>query len=117
LISNWGLGLAFYLHGRAIDPTCDTKTKVARQLFAKAQELMTFVVSRLKLVKEEGLDRYVKRPHYHLSCVYSCIEGMEDESLYWLSKAKVKNALPRDSVAILADLKHIQTQYVTFLCK
>ena len=106
LISNWGLGLSLYLHGCVIDTSCEIKMKTANTLLLKAQEHMTYVVYRLKLAKENGMERYIKRAHYHLGCVNASMK-IEEESLFWLTKAKVKVGLPRDVAQIFRDYQNI----------
>lgn len=106
MISNWGAGFALYLHGCVIDLTTDIKTKTANTILLKAQEHMTFVVSRYKLTREAGMERYIKRPHYYLGCVNASMK-MEDEALFWLTKAKVKGGLPHDVAQVFRDYYNI----------
>lgn len=112
MISNWGLGISLYLHGRAIDTDVDIKAKTATTLLLKSQEHMTYIVYRLKLTKEEGMERFIKRPYYYLACVNATM-NLAEESLFWLTKARVKGSLPRDETEVYRDFaKIIKTKYV-----
>lgn len=82
------------------------KMKTANTLLIKAQEQMAYVVYRLKLTKEDGMERFIKRPHYYMGCVNACMK-IEEESLFWLTKAKVKGGLPRDTAQIFSDYQNI----------
>eukprot|EP01127_Copromyxa_protea_P010918 TRINITY_DN2711_c0_g1_i2.p1 TRINITY_DN2711_c0_g1~~TRINITY_DN2711_c0_g1_i2.p1 ORF type:complete len:545 (+),score=76.12 TRINITY_DN2711_c0_g1_i2:216-1637(+) len=104
MISTWGLGMSMYLHGAAIEPSSETKQKVSSQLFEKAHELMSYVVCRLKISHEEGMDRFIQMPHYYFACVYAGFK--HEDALFWLTKAKVKGGLPGDLARVLHDFRH-----------
>jgi len=107
MVSNWGLGFVYFLHVRGLDKATPLYSTAKQGLLTKACEQMINVIFRLKLCKEPGMDHYVKRPHYYLGSVYSQL-GNVDESLFWLTKAKVKGQCLPFNVVIDYDYKDLK---------